>query len=118
MGRESSVNVFLQVSEMVSMVSDPSTVQGPLPAIKPTPSIIQAAPTVYSVPPAPVGLKRMDFRTQRQSRMVCVLTGKFTVCLVLNVVALCVGGVTVFPGVRPEVTSAHCVEAGCCLARS
>ncbi|CAG02769.1 unnamed protein product [Tetraodon nigroviridis] len=34
-----------QVPEMVSMVTDPSTVQGPLPPIKPTPSIIQAAPT-------------------------------------------------------------------------
>lgn len=66
------MNLSLQVSEMVSMVTDPSTVQGPLPPIKPTPSIIQAAPTVYAAPPAPVGLKRIDFRTLRQSRMVCV----------------------------------------------
>ncbi|TNN02098.1 hypothetical protein fugu_009585 [Takifugu bimaculatus] len=58
-----------QVSEMVSMVSDPSTIQGPLPPIKPTPSIIQAAPTVYCAPPAPVGLKRVDIRVHRQSRM-------------------------------------------------
>lgn len=57
---------------MVSMVSDPSTVQGPLPPIKPTPSIIQAAPTVYCAPPAPIGLKRVDIRAHRQSRMVCV----------------------------------------------
>uniref|UniRef100_H3D282 RNA-binding protein 42 n=1 Tax=Tetraodon nigroviridis TaxID=99883 RepID=H3D282_TETNG len=44
-------------------------VQGPLPPIKPTPSIIQAAPTVYSAPSAPsapLGFKRMDFRTPRQ----------------------------------------------------
>lgn len=71
-GGQLCVNLSLQVSEMVSMVTDPSTVQGPLPPIKPTPLIIQAAPTVYATPPAPVGLKRIDFRTQRQSRMVCV----------------------------------------------
>ncbi|KAI4877303.1 hypothetical protein NFI96_024499, partial [Prochilodus magdalenae] len=33
---------------------------------KPTPSIIQAAPTVYTAPPAP---KRPDLRAQRQARM-------------------------------------------------
>lgn len=57
---------------MVSMVSDPNTRQGPLPPIKPTPSIIQAAPTVYSAPPGPIGHKRIDVRAQRQARMVFV----------------------------------------------
>lgn len=61
---------FFQVSEMVSMVSDPATRQGALPLIKPTPSIIQAAPTVYSAPPATGGYKRNDVRAQRQARMV------------------------------------------------
>uniref|UniRef100_UPI0037E81EAF RNA-binding protein 42 isoform X2 n=1 Tax=Semicossyphus pulcher TaxID=241346 RepID=UPI0037E81EAF len=56
-----------QVSEMVPMVSAPPTRQGPPPPIKPTPSIIQAAPTVYSAPP--VGHKRIDVRAQRQARM-------------------------------------------------
>ena len=55
---------------MMSMVPDPNIRQGPLPAIKPTPSIIQAAPTVYSAPPAPSGHKRNDVRAQRQARMV------------------------------------------------
>lgn len=34
---------------------------------KVTPSVIQAAPTVYTAPPAP---KRPDMRAQRQARMV------------------------------------------------
>ncbi|XP_034730808.1 RNA-binding protein 42 isoform X1 [Etheostoma cragini] len=58
-----------QVRDMVSMVSAPPPRQGPLPPIKPTPSIIQAAPTVYSAPPAASGHKRIDFRAQRQARM-------------------------------------------------
>ncbi|XP_045902093.1 RNA-binding protein 42 [Micropterus dolomieu] len=58
-----------QVSDMVSMVSAPTTRQGALPPVKPTPSIIQAAPTVYSAPPAHVGHKRNDIRAQRQARM-------------------------------------------------
>ncbi|XP_040899697.1 RNA-binding protein 42 [Toxotes jaculatrix] len=58
-----------QVSDMVSMVSGPSTRQGASPSIKPTQSVIQAAPTVYSAPPAPVGHKRIDVRAQRQARM-------------------------------------------------
>lgn len=53
---------------MVSMA--PTTRQGPPPPTKPTPSIIQAAPTVYSAPPAPLGHKRVDVRAQRQARMV------------------------------------------------
>lgn len=62
-------DVFPQVTDLVSMVPDPSTRQGALPPIKPGPSIIQAAPTVYSVPPAPVGHKR-NIRAQKQARMV------------------------------------------------
>ncbi|XP_042346880.1 RNA-binding protein 42 [Plectropomus leopardus] len=58
-----------QVNDMVSMVSAPPTRQVATPPIKPTPSIIQAAPTVYSSPPAPVGHKRIDVRAQRQARM-------------------------------------------------
>lgn len=58
-----------QVNDMVSIVSSPNTRQGPPPPIKPTPSIIQAAPTVYSAPPAPIGHRRIDVRAQRQARM-------------------------------------------------
>ncbi|XP_071325644.1 RNA-binding protein 42 isoform X2 [Trachinotus anak] len=58
-----------QVGGMVSMVSAPNTRQGALPPVKPSQSIIQAAPTVYSAPPAPVGHKRVDVRAQRQARM-------------------------------------------------
>ncbi|XP_022609381.1 RNA-binding protein 42 [Seriola dumerili] len=58
-----------QVRAMVSMVSAPSTRQGAPPPVKPSQSIIQAAPTVYSAPPAPVGHKRIDVRAQRQARM-------------------------------------------------
>lgn len=41
----------------------------PVPQAPPkvTPSVIQAAPTVYTAPPAP---KRPDMRAQRQARMV------------------------------------------------
>uniref|UniRef100_A0A3Q3FU50 RNA-binding protein 42 n=1 Tax=Labrus bergylta TaxID=56723 RepID=A0A3Q3FU50_9LABR len=63
--------------EMVPMVSGPPMRQGPPPPIKPTPSIIQAAPTVYSAPPTPAGHKRIDVRAQRQARMVsavCLLS--------------------------------------------
>ncbi|XP_068189040.1 RNA-binding protein 42 isoform X2 [Antennarius striatus] len=56
------------VADIVSMVPDPNTRQGPPPPIKPTPSIIQAAPTVYSAP-APGGYRRSDVRAQRQARM-------------------------------------------------
>lgn len=38
--------------------------QGPA---KITPSVIQAAPTVYTAPPAP---KRIDYKSQKQARMV------------------------------------------------
>ncbi|XP_023127370.1 RNA-binding protein 42 [Amphiprion ocellaris] len=58
-----------QVGDMVSMVSAPPVRHGPLPPVKTTPSIIQAAPTVYSAPPAPIGHKRNDVRAQRQARM-------------------------------------------------
>ncbi|XP_022068006.1 RNA-binding protein 42 [Acanthochromis polyacanthus] len=58
-----------QVGDMVSMVSAPPVRHGPLPPVKTTPSIIQAAPTVYSAPPAPSGHKRNDVRAQRQARM-------------------------------------------------
>lgn len=58
-----------QVADLVSMSSAPSTRQGAPSSIKPTLSIIQAAPTVYSAPPAPVGHKRNDVRAQRQARM-------------------------------------------------
>ncbi|XP_037639560.1 RNA-binding protein 42 [Sebastes umbrosus] len=58
-----------QVRDMVSMGSGPPIRQGPPPPIKPTPSVIQAAPTVYSAPPASSGHKRIDVRAQRQARM-------------------------------------------------
>ncbi|KAG7235504.1 hypothetical protein INR49_002640 [Caranx melampygus] len=58
-----------QVGDMVSMVSAPTARQGPPPPVKPSQSIIQAAPTVYSAPPAPVGHRRIDIRAQRQARM-------------------------------------------------
>lgn len=51
-------------------MSAPTPRQGVLPPAKLTPSIIQAAPTVYSTPPAPFGHKRNDVRAQRQVRMV------------------------------------------------
>ncbi|XP_026149760.1 RNA-binding protein 42 isoform X1 [Mastacembelus armatus] len=57
-----------QVGDIVSMVSAP-TPRGAPPPVKLTPSIIQAAPTVYSAPPATVGHKRIDVRAQRQARM-------------------------------------------------
>ncbi|XP_026229249.1 RNA-binding protein 42 [Anabas testudineus] len=56
-----------QLGDMVSMA--PTTRQGAPPSTKQTPSIIQAAPTVYSALPAPVGHKRVDVRAQRQARM-------------------------------------------------
>lgn len=65
------VDLFLclpQLGDMVSMA--PTTRQGAPPSTKQTPSIIQAAPTVYSALPAPVGHKRVDVRAQRQARMV------------------------------------------------
>ncbi|XP_041844117.1 RNA-binding protein 42 [Melanotaenia boesemani] len=55
-----------QVGDMVSMVSAPPSRQAPQSSVKPTPSIIQAAPTVYSAPPA---AKKTDVRAQRQARM-------------------------------------------------
>ncbi|XP_046889147.1 RNA-binding protein 42 [Hypomesus transpacificus] len=56
---------FSQVGPMGPMVSPPPrpVVQQP-PKI--TPSVFQAAPTVYTAPPAP---KRPDIRAQRQARM-------------------------------------------------
>ncbi|KAF3691433.1 RNA-binding protein 42 RNA-binding motif protein 42 [Channa argus] len=56
-----------QGSDMVPMVSAPTAGPGAPPPSKPTPSIIQAAPTVYSAPP--IGHKRIDIRAQRQARM-------------------------------------------------
>ncbi|XP_028282027.1 RNA-binding protein 42 [Parambassis ranga] len=59
-----------QVGDLASIVSSPTIRQGAPPSAKPTPSIIQAAPTVYSAPlVAPVGHKRIDGRAQRQARM-------------------------------------------------
>ncbi|KAM9426783.1 RNA-binding protein 42 [Pholidichthys leucotaenia] len=52
-----------QVADMVA----PAPREMAPPNVKPTASIIQAAPTVYSVPPAPV--KRNEVRAQRQARM-------------------------------------------------
>lgn len=51
------------MSSVVSVLPRPVT-QAPQKA---TPSIIQAAPTVYTAPPA---TKRPDLRAQRQARMV------------------------------------------------
>lgn len=57
---------FWQVDTMNTMVAAP---QRPVTQAPPkvTPSIIQAAPTVYTAPPAP---KRPDMRAQRQARIV------------------------------------------------
>uniref|UniRef100_A0A1A8RCJ9 RNA-binding protein 42 n=1 Tax=Nothobranchius rachovii TaxID=451742 RepID=A0A1A8RCJ9_9TELE len=57
-----------QVGDIVPMVPAPPRSVGP-PSLKPTPSIIQAAPTVYSAPPVTVGHKRVDPQAQRQARM-------------------------------------------------
>jgi len=61
----------LQQRSIAPMVpTPPPRPVGPSSA-KPTPSIIQAAPTVYSAPPAPAaGPRRPDIRAQRQARMV------------------------------------------------
>ncbi|XP_076010050.1 RNA-binding protein 42 [Genypterus blacodes] len=58
-----------QVSDVGSLSSLPTARQMGPPHIKQTPSIIQAAPTVYTAPPAPAGPKRSDIRAQRQARM-------------------------------------------------
>ncbi|XP_056289872.1 RNA-binding protein 42 isoform X2 [Pseudoliparis swirei] len=57
------------VPNMVPMGSAPPSRQGGPPPVKQTPSIIQAAPTVYSAPPASSGHKKIDVRAQRQARM-------------------------------------------------
>ncbi|XP_029959403.1 RNA-binding protein 42 [Salarias fasciatus] len=57
-----------QIGEMASMMPAQPARQGGLPPIKPTPSVIQAAPTVYSAPPAPAGPKKSDVRAQQQAR--------------------------------------------------
>ncbi|KAF7226392.1 RNA-binding protein 42 [Nothobranchius furzeri] len=57
-----------QVGDIVPMMPGPPRSVGP-PSLKPTPSIIQAAPTVYSAPPVTVGHKRVDPQAQRQARM-------------------------------------------------
>ncbi|XP_013884375.1 LOW QUALITY PROTEIN: RNA-binding protein 42 [Austrofundulus limnaeus] len=54
-----------QVGDIVPMGSSTSS---RLP-IKPTPSIIQAAPTVYSALPVTVAHKKPDYQAQRQARM-------------------------------------------------
>ncbi|XP_058504192.1 RNA-binding protein 42 [Solea solea] len=56
-----------QIRDMVSMAPPPTS--RPPPPVKATQSVIQAAPTVYSAPPAPVAYKRIDVRAQRQARM-------------------------------------------------
>ncbi|KAM3842521.1 RNA-binding protein 42 [Diretmus argenteus] len=58
-----------QVRVMAPVVPAPSSRPVAPPPIKPTPSIIQAAPTVYSAPPTSAGPKRPDIRAQRQARM-------------------------------------------------
>lgn len=75
---------LFQVGDMVSMVSGPPTRQvAPLP-VKPTPSIIQAAPTVYVAPPAHVGLKRNEVHAQRQARMVFWSVHEAHICFTLD----------------------------------
>ncbi|XP_066534315.1 RNA-binding protein 42 isoform X2 [Hoplias malabaricus] len=59
------MNPVSPVDTMSAMVSAPPRSVNQVPQ-KPTPSIIQAAPTVYTAPPAP---KRPDLRAQRQARM-------------------------------------------------
>lgn len=51
------------------MVPMGSSTSSRLPT-KPTPSIIQAAPTVYSALPVTVAHKKPDYQAQRQARMV------------------------------------------------
>ncbi|XP_037532411.1 RNA-binding protein 42 [Nematolebias whitei] len=53
-----------QVGDIVPVVSTTSRL-----SIKSTPSIIQAAPTVYSALPVTIGHKKADFQAQRQARM-------------------------------------------------
>ncbi|XP_076869226.1 RNA-binding protein 42 [Brachyhypopomus gauderio] len=62
LGPMNSVSPVDTMSPVVSVPSRPVTQGSP----KSTPSIIQAAPTVYTAPPAP---KRPDIRAQRQARM-------------------------------------------------
>ncbi|XP_017294382.1 RNA-binding protein 42 isoform X2 [Kryptolebias marmoratus] len=54
-----------QVGDIVPMVSNSTSRL----SIKPTPSIIQAAPTVYSALPVTAGHRKTDFQAQRQARM-------------------------------------------------
>ncbi|KAM6967926.1 RNA-binding protein 42 [Aplochiton taeniatus] len=58
-----------QAGGMSPMVSAAPRPIAPAPPPKPAPSIFQAAPTVYTAPPAPAGPKRPDIRAQRQARM-------------------------------------------------
>ncbi|PWA26299.1 hypothetical protein CCH79_00018801, partial [Gambusia affinis] len=58
------------------MVAAPMVPTPPRPVnqslVKPTPSIIQAAPTVYTAPPAAVVQRKAEVQAQRQARMVWI----------------------------------------------
>ncbi|XP_028327535.1 RNA-binding protein 42 [Gouania willdenowi] len=59
-----------QVADMVPMTSSPPVRhRGPVQMDKSTPSIIQAAPTVYTAPATSVGHKKADVHSHRQARM-------------------------------------------------
>ncbi|XP_028837066.1 RNA-binding protein 42 isoform X2 [Denticeps clupeoides] len=58
----------MPVAGMNTVVSAPPRPVSQTPP-KATPSVIQAAPTVYTAPPVPPAQKRPDIRAQRQARM-------------------------------------------------
>ncbi|KAM4735769.1 RNA-binding protein 42 [Anableps anableps] len=60
-----------RVGEMVAVPMAPAPPPRPVnpSLVKPTPSIIQAAPTVYTAPPASVVQRKPDVQAQRQARM-------------------------------------------------
>ncbi|XP_035989218.1 RNA-binding protein 42 isoform X1 [Fundulus heteroclitus] len=63
--------VRVQVGDMVTVPMVPAPPPRPVnpSLVKPTPSIIQAAPTVYTAPPVSVVQRKPDVQAQRQARM-------------------------------------------------
>lgn len=57
-----------QMGDLSSVMPAQPSRQGPLPPLKSSPSVIQAAPTVYSAPPAPAAPRKPDGRAQQQAR--------------------------------------------------
>ncbi|MEQ2284291.1 RNA-binding protein 42 [Ameca splendens] len=65
------ISAASQVGDMVTVPMVPASSPRPVnpSLVKPTPSIIQAAPTVYMAPPVPVVQRKPDVQAQRQARM-------------------------------------------------